>query len=415
MALKFRFNNKTYTLPVVPKTADTTQLASNGSLVIKTGTDIVHTFLVPYKAIALDYIRLGNIYYYYSSKSPSIHCRKNNTNYSCCNNYQETYHSTWTFYSLYSKNVAYRVQYSPNSFLGPDYNCFSYHISLDPSSLVTRKDERPDCIFKGWGTAADGSGDNYEIGQERSTSSDATFYALWARVDAGFYTADEFWDKLTPWFAWSGNDPHSVYSLARVSNREAFLNVPGPISIHIKVGSVIRIRSTANFFADDLYIQVDGTEYHISGPGIGNTLTIKTGGWLVDKFLKVSDWAYAFSRTETWKTTTEVYTEYRWHKHYFTISVTVDASSTDAFDFTVISNSGDWSGAIVSNPDTMIGDSWQKTLSVQVYFISQIRPEGASDTDFTIGLRDRTNSVNAVVATYNIKTNLSFGTTYSEE
>ena len=307
------------------------------------------------------------------------------------------------------------MQYSPNSFLGPDYNCFVCHISLDPNSLVTRKDERPGYIFKGWGTAADGSGDNYEIGQERSTSSDATFYALWAKIDAGFYTADEFWDKLTPWFAWSGNDPHSVHSLARVSNREAFLNVPGPISIHIKVGSVIRIRSTANFFADDLYIQVDGTEYHISGPGIGNTLTVRAGGWLVDKFLKVSDWAYAFSRTETWKTETELYTEYRWHKHYFTISVTVDASSTDVFDFTVVSNSGDWSGTIVSNPDTMIGDSWKKTLSVQVYFTSQIRPEGTSDTDFTIGLRDRTNSVNAVVATYNIKTNLSFGTTYSEE
>ena len=50
MALKFRFNNKTYTLPVVPKTADTTQLASNGSLVIKTETDTVHAFLVPYKS-----------------------------------------------------------------------------------------------------------------------------------------------------------------------------------------------------------------------------------------------------------------------------------------------------------------------------------------------------------------------------
>lgn len=415
MVLKFRFNNKTYTLPVVPKTADTTQLASNGSLVIKTETDTVHAFLVPYKASALDYIHLGNIYYYYSSKSPSIHCRKNNTNYSCCNNYQEAYHSTWTFYSLYSKNVAYRVQYSPNSFLGPDYNCFSYHISLDPNSLVTREDERPDCIFKGWGTAADGSGDNYEIGQKRGTDSDATFYALWARIDAGFYAADEFWNKLTSWFAWSGNDPHSVYSLARVSNREAFLKIPDGSIIQIKVGSVIRVRSTANFFADDLYIQVDGTEYHISGPGIGNTLNIMAGGWLVDKFLKVSDWTYAFSRTETWQTTTEGYTEYRWYKHYFTISVTVDASSTDLFDFTVISNSGDWSGATVNNSDTMIGNSWKKTLSVQVYFRSQIRPEGTSDTDFTIGLRDRTNNVNAVVATYNIKTNLSFGSTYSEE
>ena len=144
-------------------------------------------------------------------------------------------------------------------------------------------------------------------------------------------------------------------------------------------------------------------------------IAIRPGGWLVEKFLKVSDWAYAFSRTETWQTTTEGYTEYYWYKHYFTISVTVDASSTDVFDFTVISNSGDWSGATVSNPDTMIGDSWKKTLSVQVYFKSQIRPEGTSNTDFKIGLRDRTNSVNAVVATYNIKTNLSFGTTDSEE
>ena len=63
----------------------------------------------------------------------------------------------------------------------------------------------------------------------------------------------------------------------------------------------------------------------------------------------------------------------------------------------------------------MIGDSWKKTLSVQVYFISQIKPGGTSDTNYKIALRDRTNNVNAVVATYNIKTNLSFGTTESEE
>ena len=105
MALKFRFNNKTYTLPVVPKTADTTQLASDGSLVIKTETDTVHAFLVYYKDNE-DTISIGNIHYYYSSNSPSIHCRKNNKNYSCCNNYQEYYFSTWTFYSLYDKKTS---------------------------------------------------------------------------------------------------------------------------------------------------------------------------------------------------------------------------------------------------------------------------------------------------------------------
>ena len=413
MALKFRFNNKTYTLPVVPKTADTTQLASDGSLVIRTETDTVHAFFFFFLE-SEDTISIGNIHYYYSSNSPSIHCRKNNKNYSCCNNYQEYYFSTWTFYSLYGKKTSKKVGYILNSFLGSDYNRYHFTTSLDPNAQgIHVEAERPDCIFKGWGTAADGSGDNYTIGQKRGTDSNATFYALWARIDVGLYTAGEFWKKCASMFESSTITP----TIQRVSNCEAFLEVSNPIKesiIHIKVNSVISFNYDPN--NRNAYIKVDGTTYYIGNIYINaHVITIRPGGLLVDKFLKVSDWAYAFSRTETWQTTTEGYTEYYWYKHYFTISVTVDASSTDVFDFTVISNSGDWSGATVSNPDTMIGDSWKKTLSVQVYFKSQIRPEGTSNTDFKIGLRDRTNSVNAVVATYNIKTNLSFGTTDSEE
>lgn len=413
MALKFRFNNKTYTLPVVPKTADTTQLASNGSLVIKTETDTVHTFLVYYKDNE-DTISIGNIHYYYSSNSPSIHCRKNNKNYSCCNNYQEYYFSTWTFYSLYDKKTSKKVGYILNSFLGSDYNKYPFQTSLDPNAQgIHVEAERPDCIFKGWGTAADGSGDNYEIGRKRSTNSDATFYALWARIDVGLYTAAEFWKKCASMFESSTITP----TIQRVSNREAFLEVSNPNKesiIHIKVNSVISFQYDPN--NRNAYIEVDGTTYYIGNIyNNAHVIIIRPGGWLVDKFLKVSDWTYAYSRTETWKTTTEGYTEYHWYKHYFTISVTVDASSTDVFDFFSVSNSGDWSGATVNNSDTMIGNSWKKTLSVQVCFISQIKPGGTSDTNYKIALRDRTNNVNAVVATYNIKTNLSFGTTESEE
>lgn len=408
MALKFRFNNKTYTLPVVSKTADTTQLASNGSLVIKTETDTVHAFLVPYKRN--DIISIGNIHYYYSSNSPSIHCRKNNTNYSCCNNYQEHYYNTWTFYSLYGKKTSKKVGYIPNSFLGSDYNLLPYQISLDPNAQgIYVEAERPDYIFKGWGTAVDGSGDNYGIGQKRSTSSDATFYALWAKIDAGFYASDDFWDQLVSWFAYYPEN--DTYSPAKVTNCPVYLKIDYVGTVEIPQGSVIRLYYEAPDFG---YIEVNGALYCVKSRE-PKTINVMAGGWLVDKFLKVSDWTYAYSRTETWQTTTEGYTEYYWYKHYFTISVTVDASPTDVFDFTVISNSGDWSGTTVNNPDIMIGDSWKKTLSVQVYFRSQIRPEGTSDTDFTIGLRDRTNKVNAVVATYNIKTNLSFGSTYSEE
>ncbi len=80
----------------------------------------------------------------------------------------------------------------------------------------------------------------------------------------------------------------------------------------------------------------------------------------------------------------------------------------------VISNSGLWTGSLVSNPDIPMNGSTTKTLSVQVRFRASAF-SGDPATHLVIGLRDRTNSVNTVVSRFTVNTYLSFGTTDSEE
>ncbi len=406
MALKFRFNNKTYTLPVVPKTADTTQLASNGSLVIKTETDTVHAFLVPYKE-SEDTISIGNIHYYYSSNSPSIHCRKNNTNYSCCNNYQEYYFSTWTFYSLYGKKTTKKVGYILNSFLGSDYNQYPYKTSLAPVDVLLPK--RHGYIFKAWCTTADGSGDQYDeiSGRVRSTASDAYFYALWAKIDAGYYISDDFWNQLVSWFEYTPKD--YTYSLAKVTDYIASL-VIGSTSVPVPRGSIIRLYFEPLFG----YLEVNGTLYNIKSPE-PKTINVMTGGWLVDKYFEIDTfWSHAYSYSNTWQTTQSGYTIYYWAQHYYTVSITIIAAPTDEFDFVIMDNSGVWIGDLTSNPVYAMNGIMRKTMSAQVSFRAQSFG-GDSNTYCRIGLRDRTNNVNAIVTSYLIKVNLSFGTTESEE
>ena len=126
------------------------------------------------------------------------------------------------------------------------------------------------------------------------------------------------------------------------------------------------------------------------------------------------NWAYAYSYSNVWKTTSSGYTIYHWEEHIYTISVQVSAPPTNVYDFVVVSNSGSWTGSLVSNPDISMNGSTTKTLSVQVRFRASTFG-GDPNTHFVIGLRDRTNSINTVVSQFTVNTYLSFGTIDSEE
>ena len=127
-----------------------------------------------------------------------------------------------------------------------------------------------------------------------------------------------------------------------------------------------------------------------------------------------TNWAYAYSYSNVWKTTSSGNTIYNWEEHFYTISVQVSAPPTNVYDFVVVSNSGSWTGSLVSNPDISMNGSTTKTLSVQVRFRASTFG-GDPTTHFVIGLRDRTNSINTVVSQFTVNTYLSFGTIDSEE
>lgn len=127
-----------------------------------------------------------------------------------------------------------------------------------------------------------------------------------------------------------------------------------------------------------------------------------------------TNWAYAYSYSNVWKTTSSGYTTYYWQEHFYNISVQVSAPPTNVYDFVVVSNSGSWTGSLVSNPDISMNGYTTKTLSVQVRFRANTFG-GDPTTHFVIGLRDRTNNINTVVSQFTVNTYLSFGTIDSEE
>ena len=151
----------------------------------------------------------------------------------------------------------------------------------------------------------------------------------------------------------------------------------------------------------------------------GDTFGVALDGikYVVPNALKygfsATNWAYAYSSSNVWKTTQSGWTTYHWQEHIYTISVKVSASPTNVYDFVVVSNSGSWTGSLVSNPDISMNGSTTKTLSVQVRFRASTFG-GDPTTHFVIGLRDRTNSINTVVSQFTVNTYLSFGTTDSE-
>lgn len=127
-----------------------------------------------------------------------------------------------------------------------------------------------------------------------------------------------------------------------------------------------------------------------------------------------TNWAYAYSSSNIWKTTSSGYTTYYWMEHFYNISVQVSAPPTNVYDFVVVSNSGSWTGSLVSNPAISMNGYTTKTLSVQVRFRANTFG-GDPATHFVIGLRDRTNNINTVVSQFTVNTYLSFGTIDSEE
>lgn len=154
-----------------------------------------------------------------------------------------------------------------------------------------------------------------------------------------------------------------------------------------------------------------GTSYNAGAKYSGNGISLYAQ-WIIN--FTATNWAYAYSSSNVWKTTDSGKTIYHWHGHIYTISVKVTAPSTNVYDFIVVSNPGLWTGTLVNNPDIPMNGSTTKTLSVQVRF----RASAFGDdpiTHLVIGLRDRTNSVNTVVSRFTVNTYLSFGTTDSEE
>lgn len=154
-----------------------------------------------------------------------------------------------------------------------------------------------------------------------------------------------------------------------------------------------------------------GTSYNAGSTYKGNGMTLYAQ-W--KSVFTATNWAYAYSSSNVWKTTYSGKTIYHWEEHFYTISVKVTAPSTNVYDFVFVSNSGLWTGSLVSNPDIPMNGSTTKTLSVQVRFRASAF-SGDPATHLVIGLRDRTNSVNTVVSRFTVNTYLSFGTTDSEE
>ena len=154
-----------------------------------------------------------------------------------------------------------------------------------------------------------------------------------------------------------------------------------------------------------------GTSYNAGSTYKGNGMTLYAQ-W--KSVFSATNWAYAYSYSNVWKTTYGNKTVYHWQEHIYTISVKVTAPSTNVYDFTIVSNSGRWNASLVSNPDISMNGSTSKTLSVQVKFRASSW-DGDPTTHLVIGLRDRTNSVNTVVSQFTVNTYLSSGTTDSEE
>lgn len=284
-ALNFRLNNNNYSLPVTGNS----NVGAYGTLVQRSGNRNQKVLLAPYKDTSKTVVYSNGMRrFYYSANYPSIHCRKNNKNYSCCNNWQEYTTSTWTFDYAYTGSTSKTVSYAENSFLGSSYNKYTYQTQLAPYGMVTPT--RSGYTFKGWNTSADDTGTAYKsTSKMRSTDRNATFYALWAKIDAGTYDGKNFWNLLTSWFG--GEPTNNSYSLSKISNHKATITITST-AVSVNVGSTIRLyiysHSSLYITTKTLDLEIDGTKYHIgwrnSTGDSGYKTVVISNGWLTDKY-----------------------------------------------------------------------------------------------------------------------------------
>ena len=286
-ALNFSLNGGTYLLPVTGNS----NVGTYGTLVQRSGNRDQKVLLAPYNDTSMTVVYSNGMQrYYYSANYPSIHCRKNNTNYSCCNNYQEYQLSAWrydftggTSDGMASKTV--NVTYAENSYLGSSYNKYTYQTQLAPYGMVTPT--RSDYIFKGWNTRADDTGDAYKNPwATRPTIYDATFYALWARIDKGTYGDQQFLDLLEDWFG--GLPGKDAVSSVKYSNHYAELTIDSKV-VTVSVGTTLQLsHTTSNFGFDHQWnLVINGTVCELrwsnwAGQGGGTGTVNVATGWLTD-------------------------------------------------------------------------------------------------------------------------------------
>lgn len=244
-ALNFSLNGGTYSLPVT----DNSNVGTYGTLVQRSGNRNQKVLLAPYKDTSKTVVYSNGMQrFYYSANYPSIHCRKNNTNYSCCNNYQKYRESTWKYYftggisdGMYIETKF--VHYAEMSYLGGLYNKYPPRTEAQPYVIATPSPTRSGYTFKGWNTSADDTGIPYkQAGVTRPTNSDATFYALWARIDAGTYNGKDFWNLLTDWFG--GEPAANTFSPYKFSNHRVTLKLKNQV-IELYPGTKFGIQLTA--------------------------------------------------------------------------------------------------------------------------------------------------------------------------
>lgn len=155
-----------------------------------------------------------------------------------------------------------------------------------------------------------------------------------------------------------------------------------------------------------------GTSYSPGAKYSGSATINLYAQWKIN--FSASGWASAYSRQNTYNSFSSNYTTYNYYEHYYVFSVKVAAPSTNKYDFTVSTSSyGIWTISIPDNPDITMGAA-TKTLSVTVR-IRATSISGNQKAEFTVNLRDRTNSANTVVSSYKFSATLLSGTSNSEE
>ncbi len=155
-----------------------------------------------------------------------------------------------------------------------------------------------------------------------------------------------------------------------------------------------------------------GTSYNAGAKYSGNGISLYAQ-WKIN--FSASGWAAAYSRQNTYNSASSGWTTQYYYEHYYVFSVKVTAPSTNVYDFTISpTDYGIWTISIPNNPDISMNGSTTKTLSVTVR-IRANTVAGNQSAKFTVNLRDRTNSANKVVSSYNFSATLLSGTSNSEE